>query len=135
MFRDFITSRFVLRVVTEKGSFKSDVWQQDYSSNILRIRKRQAYKHFMLMPSKEIIIKYRAILNQVFITRWMRTVQFAKSDIDEHDSLEHSNGSNIEISILIHRQRNGSKLRVSMCINYYYYYVHSAKRGLRKVTS
>lgn len=60
-------------------------------------------------------------------------MQFAKSDIDErHDNLEHSNGSNIEMSILIHRQRSGSELRVSMCINYY---AHGAKRGLRKVVS
>lgn len=53
-------------------------------------------------------------------------MQFAKSDIDErHDNLEHSNGSNIEMSILIHRQRSGSEL----CARFY---VHKLLRAQRK---
>jgi len=43
-------------------------------------------------------------------------------------SLKHSNDSNIEIPMLIHREAI-RKLRVSAYINYY---THGAKKGLQK---
>lgn len=68
---------------------------------------------------------YRASVKNDRTIKWNRNA-FCKNDIDErHDSLEHSNGSNIEISILI-RQEESSVL----CL-----YMHKLLRARRKKRS